>query len=238
MRTLITIILLFLGTINVEVLYSQENNSKEITVIGYAHREITPDEIFYSIEIEEYFENRQKVTLSEIENKFWKVIEQMGIEKSMVKIDNISERNITYRRKKEETTSSKTFQIKFKEIEDLDNFARQISKIPIQRAKISKVGLSDFLKIEEELLVEAVKNAKKRAKLIVDELGAELGLAIQVTENIDNDLQRYLITQYYDYNSRIMRMESGFLRSGNEEKIEFKKLNLGVTVRVTFEIKN
>ena len=230
-----TIALLLFLLIKLNI-YGQEGEVREIEVIGYSQREIVPDELYYEVEISDYKEGREYIQLEELDRQFWKILEELEISDEQIEIDDTNSRKLEYRRRKSEVIRSKTYRVKFSEINDLDKFAIEVEKIKIERSGIVDINYSRLEELEEELKIEATINAKSRAEKILSSIGEELGKVIQITELFQNGYQEYLLEQYFTILRLVMKAERGML-SSNSGNTKFKKIKFRTTIKVKFEIK-
>ncbi|MBS9770590.1 MAG: SIMPL domain-containing protein [Trichodesmium erythraeum GBRTRLIN201] len=230
-----TIALLLFLLINLTI-YGQEGEVREIEVIGYSQREIVPDELYYEVEISDYKEGREYIQLEELDRQFWKIVQELEISDERIEIDDTNSRKLEYRRRKSEVIRSKTYRVKFSEINDLDKFAIEVEKIKIERSGIADINYSRLEELEEELKIEATINAKSRAEKILSSIGEELGRAKQITELYQSGYQEYLLEQYLTIPRLVMNMERGML-GPNSGNVKFKKIKFRTTIKVIFEIK-
>ena len=230
-----TIALFLFLLINLTI-YGQEGEAREIEVIGYSEREIVPDELYYEVEISDYKEGREYIQLEELDRQFWKIIEELEISNERIEIDDTNSRKLEYRRRKSEVIRSKTYRIKFSEINDLDKFAIEVEKIKIERSGIADINYSRLEELEEELKIEATINAKSRAEKILSSIGEELGRVKQITELYQSGYQEYLLEQYLTIPRLVMNIERGMLGI-NSGTVKFKKIKFRTTIKVIFEIK-
>lgn len=209
----------------------------EIEVIGYSHIEIIPDEIFYSVEISDYQEGKEIIQIEELDKQFWNLISESKIPIENIEIDNTSSRKLNYKRNKSQIIRSKTYLIKFSDIEKLDKLAEKLENIKISKSGIVGVNISNLAQLEEELKIEAIKNAKEKAEKLLNSLNEELGKVKYITEIYENDYRNYLVSEYYKYLEISQSVQSGFLSESLEPDVKYKKVKLGTTIKVIFEIK-
>ena len=54
-----------------QIAYTQNTELRFIEVVGYAETEIIPDEIYYTVELKEFTENKSKITLDTLDAQFF-----------------------------------------------------------------------------------------------------------------------------------------------------------------------
>lgn len=93
--------------------FAQENFREPfIEVTGTAFREIEPNEIYVSIRLKEFEENRQKTSLEKLEKDFFDAVKAAGIDRKRVELADAGSDLEKFRRKDKEASREKTFQIK------------------------------------------------------------------------------------------------------------------------------
>ena len=94
-------------------LSAQETEQKPfIEVTGTAYREIEPNEIYVTIRLKEFEENRQKTSLEKIEKDFYNAVKAAGIDRNRVELADAGSDLGKFRRKDKEAYREKSFQIK------------------------------------------------------------------------------------------------------------------------------
>ena len=172
-----------------------------------------------------------------MDKQFWNQISASKIPIENIEIDNTSSRKLNYKRNKSEVIRSKTYLIKFSEIEELDKFAEKLENIKISKSGIVGVNISNLAQLEEGLKIGAIKNAKEKAEKLLNSVNEELGKVKHITELYESDYRNYLASEYSKYIEISQRAQSGFLSESLEPDIKYKKIKLGTTIKVIFEIK-
>ncbi len=131
--------------------YCRLKKAKErcIEVFGYAEQAYVPNEIIYRIHLEEFFEQKQKVTIADLQRRFFRVVDQLGIPREQVKVEDADQRRILVRKKSNTTVHSKSFLIKFSYIDTLDLLAEQLELV--QKVEIVELDHIDHLDMDREL---------------------------------------------------------------------------------------
>ena len=210
---------------------SAQENFKEhfIEVTGTAEREIEPNEIYVTIRLKEFEENRQKTSLEEIEKNFFNAVREAGIDRKRVELADAGSDLEKFRRRDKETFREKTFQIKLTSGAELDKFIDKLSPVKVDSVDVTRLHHSDYEKIKLELKVEALKAAKSKAETLLQSIGAEIGKPLMVR---DFDFpQPYMEMKA---NVRMMDMAS---QGAAEEPIAFRKIKMQAQITAQFEIK-
>jgi hypothetical protein len=235
-RNLITIIFIILASL----IFCQETNQRTIEVVGYAQIDITPDKIYYMVELGDKRLGKKFITMDFVDKQFWKLLEKHNIKRERVKISDTDSRQIRYKKRKDEVRQMKEYEIEFEDINNIDSFAKDLSKTEIIRSGIIRVDHTKLIEIEENLKIEATKNAKEKAKKILLSLNEDLGRVVEITEIGENDYRNYLERKYYNLSQHIRNRQNAYYSEspGSENLgLEFKKARLATTIKVKFEIK-
>lgn len=218
---------------------AQNAESRFIEVVGYAEMEIIPDEIYYTVELKEFTENKNKVQLDTLDARFFEIINAFQIISDNVVIGDTYSRKYSVRRKEQDVFRTKTYIIKFNEIQQLDRFGQSIESIPVEKASITKLNYSKIIETEEKLKIQALENAKTKAQKLLAAVGEELGEVINVSEFYEDDIRSILNSYilYSNYDNNMGRVQSGMLNPYNDNRdIQFKKSKLSVTIKAKFKI--
>ena len=125
MKRLLTLAIVALFSMS--AMAQQVDLRKKINVSGSADAEVTPDIIYLSISLKEYFKdsnNKKKVDITTLEIQLYNAIQKAGIAKESLTVNNLSSWNYaTEKKKNPEFLASKQYKLK---VNDLNKF-NQIS---------------------------------------------------------------------------------------------------------------
>jgi uncharacterized protein YggE len=210
---------------------SAQENSKEpfIEVTGTAYREIEPNEIYVSIRLKEFEENRQKVSLEKLEKDFYNAVKEAGINRSRVELAGAGSDLDKFRRKDKEAYREKTFQIKLTSAAELEKFIEKLSAVKVDSVDITRLDHTDYEKIKLDLKVEALKAARAKAETLVTSIGSQLGKPLMIRD-FDFGPQPYM-----EMKANVRMMDAA--QSADDEPIAFRKIKLQAQITAQFEIK-
>ncbi len=213
------------------VLAQNQNNTIETSVS--LNKEVTPDEIFISITINEK-DNKGKVSVDEQEKKMIKTLGSLGIEtKGALTVNNMGSTLKENTLKKDNIFISKNYTLKVSTAKMASDAIQALKGIDISKCAIQKVSISDSLEraIKNQLLVEAAQKAKENAIILAEAVGGKAGKAVY-------------IQNYYSFNSasnaRLMTVAYSTARvadsAATEETVELEvtKKSLNITVNCKF----
>lgn len=204
-------------------------DTQKIEVWGHAEKTIVPNEIYTSITIKEYKAPGKKVTLDNLEKQLVKAVAAENIPKENLRVENIFGFNWDWRKKKsDEFLASKTFELKTDDVRKINNLLARLDPEGLNRVNIKRYTHSDLEKLQRELQLQALKDAKEKAENLLNGIGEVLGGVLEVQE----------IQQSRPYQeSRMNMMARTEAQSGDyQSDLEFQQMKITASIRAVFEI--
>lgn len=227
--------LLFL--ISAVALFAQksETNIRTVEVKGSAEMEVEPDEMVLVIGIQEYWEEefedntkpedyKTKVPLAQIEDDLVKKLRQAGVEKENVKVRNVGN---YWRQQGKEFLFSKQLEIELHDFSKINTLIDLLDARGVRNMNIGELKNSKMDEYENQVKVEALKNAREKATILVESLGEELGEVLSITELSAGTVRPMMAGE--------MMARSADMAQERIEQIQ--NINLEYQVRATFRIK-
>ncbi|MEM9859939.1 MAG: SIMPL domain-containing protein, partial [Bacteroidota bacterium] len=209
--------------------FAQNQKIKSIEVQGKAERTVTPDEIYLRITLKEYKSGGTRVTMNELESNLVNTLKRMKINRDHLTVDNIYGYNWNWKKKKaEEYLATKSFRLKLGDVKSVNTLIDQLDPEGLNSVNVAEISHSRIDEIRLELKAEALKNAKNKAKYLLEAVDETLGSAVEIQE------------VNYGYESPIYARNRSFeAESVNAYKseLEFKSIDIKSEFRVVFEIK-
>lgn len=222
------------------VTFAQVNGGSDrriIQVSGEAEREVTPDILYISISLKEYFKdtkNTKKVSIDVLEKQLHDAAMKAGVAHEDFMINNISSYNYDYNKKKNDPgfLASKQYRIKVTNLNNVNSIFAAMDAQGIQYSNIDGYDYSGKKELEKELKIQAIKDAKARATYMAEALGDQLGKALSVNESgyVNYPQPVYKAVRTMAFNEAAMEDVSTGL------DIDFKKVKFSYTVGVVFEL--
>ncbi|QXV66701.1 DUF541 domain-containing protein [Mucilaginibacter achroorhodeus] len=204
---------------------------RKIEVTGTAEQEVTPDIINVSISLKEYMNGKTKVTITQLEQQLEKAVAQAGIPKEDFTVNSLSSWNYTTEKKKNpDFLASKTYGIKF---HDLNKFNQIIAKLDAKGIQSTNIDSYDYSKINEiknKLKLQALLSARDKAAFLVNGLGDKLGSALNITESDNSNFPQ-------PRNVMFMAKANMAGDATPESDIDVRKIKLSFQINAIFEIK-
>jgi len=224
------VILLVLSSLNAQNQKLSET-LRTIAVKGKAEKEVSPDIIYFSITLKEYnYKEDGKIGIDELEKQLTSAVKKAGIPREDLVVENVYGYNYNWRNENKNFMARKQFELKVSSPDLINKVLSKIDPKGIENARISKYTHSKIEEINEELQIEAIKNAKEKAQALLNPLGEKLGRVIEIQENA----RGYQPIYYYQNNNRMMAMD---LASNTESSAPFKNIKIEAEIQIVFSIK-
>lgn len=207
---------------------AQEKNFIDVNYVeitGRAEMEVTPDEIYLNITINQADSRR---TLQQREQEMMRALRDIGIdlEKNLTVGDMASDLQ-TFLLRRNTVQTTKTYQLKVNGATQLAAVFNVLSREGISDASITRVDVSNIAELRDEVRVMAIKAAQRNAATLSGAIGQSTGRAIFI--------------QDYGYTSRPFS-NAVFARSAMSAEaasldvpdLEFQKVKIEYSVMVRF----
>lgn len=212
---------------------SQSNSyENSIQVTGKAEREVTPDEIYVRIVINES-EMKLKKNVEQMEQEMIAMIKSLGIDTDKnLKIDNMSSGFKDYFLKKGQARTTSSYQLKVNSAAQLGLVYQGLESLGISNMTITKQSHSQIRQIQKEMRIEAIRNAKQIAEELTGAIGQKVGLAVNITD-YNND---FYIPAPQTRGDAMYLKSTGGGGGGYETELEFNEMKLTYSVTVRFAL--
>lgn len=153
-----------------------------IEVTGQIETEITPNEIYLTIELDEN-DKKGKISIEQQENQMIAVLKSLKID--LDKNFSILDFNGYYKRKflaDDKVTKKKRYELIVNDGETLGKVYQALDRIDISNIYISKTSHSDIEKIRRETKLKALKVAKEKAIDYATAINQTIGKALFIKE--------------------------------------------------------
>lgn len=161
-------------------------NSRRVSTKGYAEREVTPDIIYLSVSLREYYQDgntKKKVAIETLEKQLFDAATASGVKKEDLTIQNIHSYNYDPKKKNSELLQARQYRIKVTDLSRLNTLFEQVDARGIQSTSISEYDHSQKKQIEKELKTEAVKDARNNAEILATADGQSVGKSLLLNDN-------------------------------------------------------
>lgn len=232
------LLLTTIALISISSIFAQNTTGgqeKYIEVSVRVNKEVTPDEIFINITINEK-DNKGKVSVEQQEMEMIKALGALGIDaKEALTVNDMGSSLKTYALKKDNIFVSKSYTLKVSTASLASEAIDALNKLDIARVSMGRVSISDNLErqVKNALLTEAAQKAQENAGILAQAVGSKAGKAIYMQN-------------YYSFdsaaNGRVMMKSYAALdasaTAAQEESVELEvsKQNLSINVTCKFQL--
>ncbi len=217
-----------------------QTNMKTIEVTGSSDRYITPDEVIFSIAIEEYWEEefqgkkyeeyRTKVEIETIEAALMKELHAVGIEMNDITLKNAGN---YYRQRGKDFLVHKNIDISLSSFEKGNDLANRLKTRGIRSMTVGKMKHKDMELIKSEVQAEALQAARRKAEFLAAVVGKKVKDVLTIVE-IDRNVGSIPRPQAYARGAAMMMAED--TSSGGAQYEHFQKIHINAQVRVLWEV--
>ncbi len=226
-----------------------QTKERTIEVSGTAEKEVVPDEVYFTITLQEYKKNGKKINLADMEKILLDRALKMDIKKEDLKLDNLTAYSYNYyyygygySRKRDDVMATGTYRVKLKDTEQMDKLLENNEGLNVTYAYLSNFACSKKEKYNEELREKALKITKEKATKLLAAVGAELGEVISITDGgvVNSNNSYYPYGYYYGYGPAEERSANSVdmaSASKSEPAVSPRNLKLRAEMKVVYRIK-
>lgn len=238
MKKITTLILVMISILTVNAQVTSIDNLRRVATKGYAEREVTPDIVYLSISLKEYFvdgNTKKKVAIETLEKQLYDAAISIGVKKEDFTIQNIYSYSEQVKKKSNELLQSRQYRIKVTNLNGLNTMMDMVDAKGIQSTNISGYDHSKKREIEKELKTAAVKDARNNADILVTADGQSLGTILMINDNSNFNFNDMV------YQPRAMYAKSAMNDAAGAESesltIDIRPIKLTCYIDCVFEIK-
>lgn len=239
MRKVLTILILLISSlVQAQTIEKNFFDKNYIEVTGTAEMEITPDQIYLRIIINEK-EIKGNNTLDGLEKLMIERLAGLGIDViNNLAIIDLSSNFKYYFIKEKKIHTSKVYELLVSSANTAGKVIQELGKLNISNIAISKVDHSEITDFKMKVKTNAIRAAKEKAEALVNEIDQQLGKALYIKEinNVSHtysnpmQLSEVMIVNY------MIPTESSPHGGSVLPEIEFEKINLRYSILVRFEL--
>lgn len=204
-----------------------------IEVTGRAQKEVVPNEIYVRIVIDETA-LKQKQSFEKMESDMIKKLKSLGIDTDKdLKIGNMSSAYKDYFLKKNSARTSATYELKVSGVQQLGRVYQALESLGISNMNIIKLSHSDIQQFQDEMRVEALKNAQQVAQTLAQAVGQKAGRAVEITD-YNNEIY---VPGPMGRNEMMLMAKAADSDAGSyDTELEFKNIKLNYSVQAKFAL--
>lgn len=200
-----------------------------IQVNGHAEREVTPDEFYLSIVLDER-DSKGKISVETQRREMVAELKRLGVDvEKQLKVANLSSEFF----KKKSSVAQAKYQLKLNSATEVAKVWQALDALNISNVSIQKVTHSKLEQFKNEIRIEAIRNARENARTLATAIDQQVGPCFYIYDSNSNLLPRY-------YNNAVMvrsmmtKDAAGVEEVAEEEVVEFKTIKLEYNVQAKF----
>ena len=228
------LLLLFFSNLCITQIQAQTTNSiPYIEVTGVKELEIVPDEIFIQFTLKERYEGKTKITIDQQKKKLFYLLKKTKIDLKNLSLTNANAGYVPVRKRKKDVLSSEDYILKVGTVKEISEVWNILDNVGAEKAYISKISHSNIENFQNQVKIDAVKNAKEKAVNLLGAIGEKIGNVLYIQE------QNHYNPSYRTLNTRLLTKSSAESENidTSEPEISFQKIKLRYSVLTRFSIK-
>ncbi len=200
-----------------------------IQVNGRAEKEVTPDEFYLAITIDER-DSKGKIPVETRQREMVAALKRLGVDvEKQLKVANLS----TGLLKKNTSVATAKYQLRLTTASDVAAAWQALDALGISDVSIARVSHSKIDELKAEVRTEAMRNAQQTARQLAEAVGQSVGKCFYVYDS-NNDV----VPAYYN-NAVVMRAKASMYDAAEgaveeEQALDFKTIKLQYNVQARF----
>lgn len=236
MKKLLTLAVLLGSILMTNAQTNSIDSYRKVATKGYAEKEVTPDIIYLSVSLKEFYMDgnvKKKVFIETLEKQLYDAAMAIGVKKEDFTIQNIYSYKYDTKKKNNELLQSRQYRIKVTNLNGLNSLFDNVDPRGIQSTSISGYDHSQKKDIEKELKTLAVKDARANAEILAAADGQGVGKVLVINDNSSfnmGELMPVTRTMYAKAANDMAVEESSLM-------IDIKPIKLTCYIDAVFELK-
>lgn len=203
----------------------EEKFPSYIQVNGRAELEITPDEFYISITINER-DSKGKITVEQQQKEMIAALKRVGIDiEKQLKVANMSSEFF----RKNNSVATAQYQLTLHSGAEVSKVYTALNDLGISDVSILRISNTKMEQYKEQVRVEAMQNAKQTATTLAQAVGQQLGACFYIYDS-NNDIA----PRFYDNMVVMQSKASTDFAEAAPEPLDFKTIKLNYNVQAKF----
>jgi len=199
-----------------------------IEVEGYAEMEVVPDEIYIQFYLKEYEKDKVLQTIEMQENQLTAELKKAGINMREISVSDFESNFVRVDWGKKDYRQEKKYDFKVRTIQEVAKVFETFEALDIRNADINRFDHSERRKFENNMRIDATKNAKTQADEMLVAIGQKVGKALLIKEHSATQNRMPGV----DYNGQMAQLST--LKGG--AVVQYKKIKISASVFGRFAI--
>ncbi|MCM1300542.1 MAG: SIMPL domain-containing protein [Alistipes senegalensis] len=207
----------------------RETYPSYISVNGYAEREVTPDEFYLSIVLDER-DSKGKILVENQRRDMVAELKRLGVDvEKQLKVANLSSEFF----KKKSSVAQAKYQLKLGSAAEVAKVWQALDALNISNVSIQKVTHSKLAQFKNEIRIEAIRNARENARMLAAAIDQQVGPCFYIYDSNSDALPRFNAEMYCLVSTRA-KNAADVAEAAEEEVVEFKTIKLEYNVQTKF----
>ncbi len=224
-RIILTAVLML---VSLGAVAQQTFNQPVVAVKGEAERSVTPDRFTINITLRENETKTDRLSIADKHKRLVAALRAVNIDPSALKTDDLG--NSRYKRKDTRTTI--TYQLKLEDFEAVTRAFDAFAAAGVRQAYLAESTYSRQKEVEQELLAEAVRNARKVADVLAEAADMEIVVPLIIEMPAARVSYGVLRTMNFKSASADVAVEESL----SELNLEVRDIKLSATVNITYSM--
>lgn len=238
MKKFSTVVLLMVAIIMSHAQTMNIESSRKVATKGYAEKEVTPDIVYLSVGLQEFYKDgntKKKVAIETLEKQLFDAAIAAGVKKEDFTIQNIYSYNYENKKKNNELFQARQYRIKVTNLNGLNQMMDKIDPQGLQSTGIEGYDHSMKRDIEKELKTTAVKDARNNAVILAAADGQSVGAVLVINDNSSFNFNDYRPQPRAMYAKSAMA--EGAMSDSESLAIDIRPIKLTCYIDCVFELK-
>ena len=238
MKQIIALFFLISSVVMVNAQDAKIESSRKVATKGYAEKEVTPDIIYLSVSLKEYYmdgNTKKKVLIEAIEKQLFDAAIAAGVKKEDFTIQNIYSYNYENKKKNNELMQSRQYRIKVTNLNGLNTMLEKIDPQGLQSTSINGYDHSQKREIERDLKTIAVKDARQNAEILAAADGQTVGKALVINDKSNINFNDMLPIPRAMY-AKSASVDTSGATEANNLNIDIRPIKLTCYIDGVFEL--
>ena len=212
------------------------NNEKSIIdVTGTAAMEVSPDEIYIDLCLEERMEDGKKITLENLETDLKNELTKASIPLHNLYISDINAVIAKTGWFTKETLTTGYYSLKIIELPKIKKVFKIFEKLNITSAHITKASHSNIVELRKKNRINAIKAAKHKADYLLNAIGSKTGKPLKVIEQ-EQEYQNYATVNHLRNSNNYRASSISKIKPHHKGTVQFENIKITSSIHVLFEI--
>jgi len=226
---------------------NQPAKERTIEVSGIAEKEVEPDEVYFTLTVQEYKKGGKKISLDAMEKYLIRRAHSIGIKKEDLKLDNLTAYSYNYYyygysyKRRDDIYATGNYRIKLKSTVQMDKLLDKNDSINVTYAYLSSFSTSKKEQYNDELREKALKITRDKAIKLLAAVGEEVGQVVAITDEGNSKTGGTYYPYGYYYGGAEERSANysslNATASASEPGVSPRNIKLRAEMKVVYKIK-